>query len=63
MSKMPVPKEWMTTDDLVTHFSCSRSTIWRWVKGGVIPAPRRLGGLNRWRRAEIEALTADETAA
>lgn len=63
MSKMPVTKEWMTTDDLASHFSCSRSTIWRWVKGGVIPAPRRLGGLNRWRRSEIEALTADETAA
>jgi excisionase family DNA binding protein len=63
MSKMPVPKEWMTTDELASYFSCSRSTIWRWVKSGVIPAPRRLGGLNRWRRADIEALTTDETAA
>lgn len=63
MSKMPVPKEWMTTDDLMALYSCSRTTIWRWVKGGVLPEPRRIGGLKRWRRAEIEALTADETAA
>lgn len=63
MSKMPVSKEWMTTDDITGLFSCSRSTVWRWVKAGVIPAPHRIGGLNRWRRPEIEAITADKTAA
>jgi excisionase family DNA binding protein len=63
MSKMPVPKEWMTTDDLSEMFSCSRTTVWRWVKSGALPKPHRLGGLNRWRRADIEALTADTSAA
>ncbi len=63
MSKVPVPKEWMTTQDLMELYSCSYTTIWRWVRAGVLPAPRKLGGLNRWRRAKIEAVTADEETA
>jgi predicted DNA-binding transcriptional regulator AlpA len=63
MSKMPVSKELLTTEDLMDLYSCSRTTIWRWVKAGVLPEPRRIGGLKRWRRPEIEALTADVTAA
>ena len=30
-------------------------TIWRWVSAGVIPAPLRIGGATRWRRADLDA--------
>lgn len=63
MSKMPVSKEWLTTDDITAMFSCSRTTVWRWVRAEVLPAPRRIGGLNRWRRADIEAITAESNVA
>jgi predicted DNA-binding transcriptional regulator AlpA len=63
MSKVPVSQEWMTTRDLMETFSCSYTTIWRWVKAGILPSPRKLGGLNRWRRSAIEAVTAEDTAA
>lgn len=44
--------------EVAAHFNVSRTTIWRWVKTGVLPKPVKLGGLVRWRREEIEAVTA-----
>ena len=38
------------------------ATIWRLTRQGQLPAPIRIGGSTRWRRADIEALTAREAA-
>lgn len=38
------------------------SSVWRLARKGQIPAPIRIGGSTRWRRADIEALTAREAA-
>lgn len=39
-------------------FSCSRATLWRWVKSGRLPAPKKIGVKNSaWNVAELrEAL-------
>lgn len=58
MSKMPIPSNLMDAVEVAAHFNVSRTTIWRWVKSGVLPKPVKLGGLVRWRRDEIEAVTA-----
>ncbi|MGJ7456964.1 helix-turn-helix transcriptional regulator [Halomonas sp. RA08-2] len=41
---------------LAERFGVTRSTIWRWVKIGLLPAPVRLTkGCTRWRSPDIEA--------
>ncbi len=37
------------------------STIWLQVKKGNFPAPIKIGGSTRWRRADVEALYNDIT--
>jgi len=38
---------------------CSPRSVHRWADGGRLPRPIKLGRLNRWRRADIEAWIAD----
>lgn len=62
MTKRPIPAAYLSVREVAQHFGCGASTIYRWVKSGVIPHPVKLGGLTRWRRADIEALTEREAA-
>ena len=40
-------------------FSVSRSTIWRWAKGGALPKPIPVGPrLTRWRLGDVRAVLA-----
>ena len=39
--------------------ACSPRSCYRMADAGLMPRPRRLGGLVRWSRAEIEAWIAD----
>jgi len=35
-------------------FSCSHSTLWRWVKSGLIPQPKKIGPKNTvWNVGEL----------
>jgi len=43
---------------VATALNCSRSSVWRLTENGTLPAPIRISGLTRWRRADIEALVA-----
>ncbi|MBV5349929.1 AlpA family phage regulatory protein, partial [bacterium] len=37
-------------------YCCSRATIWRWAKEGVIPSPKKLGPrVTAWNVGEIRA--------
>lgn len=63
MTKRPTPPGLMTAPEVAEHFGCNVSTVWRWAKQGILPKPIKIAGITRWRRPEIEALTADETAA
>lgn len=50
----------ITVKDVGAALSCSRSTIWRRVKDGTIPAPIKICGLTRWRANDIAALMMPE---
>ncbi|MFP5481151.1 MAG: helix-turn-helix transcriptional regulator [Alphaproteobacteria bacterium] len=63
MSKLPLPAGLMTAREVAEHFNCNVSTIWRWLRQGILPKPVKIAGSTRWRRSEIEALTADNSAA
>jgi excisionase family DNA binding protein len=56
-------RELLTARDVAARLSIGVSTLWRQVKRGNLPAPIRIGGSTRWRRADIEALTAAQPAA
>ncbi|WP_374646663.1 helix-turn-helix transcriptional regulator [Tabrizicola sp.] len=63
MSKFPMPSGLMTSREVAGHFNCNVSTVWRWLRQGILPKPVKIAGSTRWRREEIEAMTAGETAA
>lgn len=36
------------------YYSCSHSTLWRWVKAGLIPPPKKIGPKNSvWNVGEL----------
>ena len=37
----------------------SKSSVWRLTANGTLPQPVRIGGMTRWKRAEIEATFSD----
>jgi predicted DNA-binding transcriptional regulator AlpA len=41
--------------------SMARSTFWTHVKAGLLPQPVKIGGLTRWRLAEIQLIGASPT--
>jgi predicted DNA-binding transcriptional regulator AlpA len=48
----------MTTRAVMNRLSVARATIDRLVDRGILPKPARVGGVNRWERAEVEAAIA-----
>lgn len=63
MTKLPMPSAYMSIKEIAQHFNCGVSTAWRWAAKGYLPQPIKIGGLTRWRRTDIEALTAALPAA
>lgn len=45
---------WIVDADVAALLGVHRSTVWRWLDGGLIPAPRRVGGRTLWCREEVE---------
>lgn len=48
----------MTDKEVAGYLRICRSSIWRNLKLKRFPAPIKIGGATRWRRADIEALVA-----
>lgn len=59
---MPHVKSLLSIKDVSEILSLSKTTIWRQVKAGTLPAPIKIGGSTRWRRNDIEAIFADAEA-
>ena len=55
--------ELVSVQTLTRIYECSAATIWRGVKNGIIPAPIKVGGLTRWRMADIRAALNNKDAA
>ncbi len=49
------PPEFVSVETLAYLLDCSVETVESHVRTGILPAPRRLGRLARWRFADIEA--------
>ncbi len=62
MTTTPTPKQLLRVGDVAEILDLGVSTIWRQVRKGQLPAPLQIGGSTRWRRADIEALIANEAA-
>jgi excisionase family DNA binding protein len=45
---------WVRDGDVAVMLGVHRSTVWRWLDAGLIPAPRRVGGRTLWSREEVE---------
>jgi excisionase family DNA binding protein len=45
---------WLPDGDVAAMLNVHRSTVWRWLDQGLIPAPRRIGGRTLWSRSEVE---------
>lgn len=47
--------QYVRDTDLAARYSISRSTVWRWVHRGLLPAPTQLSeSCTRWRLDAIE---------
>lgn len=44
--------------ELAGLLGCSRALVWRLNSAGQVPEPVHIGGLTRWRKAEIESWVA-----
>lgn len=49
------PPEYVSAETLAYLMDCSVETVEGWVRSGILPAPRRLGRLARWRLADVDA--------
>ena len=52
-SQMP-ESELLTVTEVAVMLGISTRTVWRRVSAGGLPKPIQMGGLTKWRRAEIE---------
>lgn len=39
---------------LAGQLGIGRSTLWRWVRNGILPRPVRIGGIAGWRQEDIQ---------
>ena len=47
--------------EVMQRIGVSYTTLWRLVKAEKIPAPRKIGSLNRWLEADIERYISQPT--
>lgn len=52
-SQTPLP-ELLTVEGVADMLGVSARTVWRRVSAGEIPEPIQMGGLTKWRRADME---------
>ena len=55
-------RELLSAKDLQEILRISSSSLWRRTNDGTLPRPIKIGGLTRWRRADIEAFISGDAA-
>jgi predicted DNA-binding transcriptional regulator AlpA len=55
---LPYPPPFQDLRTLAEHICASESTIENWVRQGIFPAPRKVGGKNLWRWKDVEKFLA-----
>lgn len=51
---LPYPPPFQDLRTLAEHLCAAESTVENWVKLGLLPAPRKVGGKRMWRWKEVE---------
>lgn len=51
---LPYPPPWQNISTLAEHICVGESTIENWVKVGLFPPPKRVGGKRLWSWKEVE---------
>ena len=51
---LPYPPPWQDTTTLCAHLCISEGTVDNWVRQGILPAARMVGGKRMWEWAEVE---------
>ena len=54
--------DYVSAETLAYRLDCSRSTVDDYVRRGLLPTPKIIGNLRRWRWSEIEAWIANQCA-
>jgi predicted DNA-binding transcriptional regulator AlpA len=54
--------DYVSAETLAYRLDCSRSTVDDYVRRGLLPTPKIIGNLQRWRWSEIEAWIASQGA-
>lgn len=54
MSRLPYPPPFQDIATLAEHICAGESTIENWVKLGLFPPPRKVGGKRLWQWKEVE---------
>ena len=49
------PRRFLRLNDITRDYDVSRVSIWRWVKTGAFPPPRRIGRTPFWSRDVVDA--------
>ncbi|NBZ87576.1 helix-turn-helix transcriptional regulator [Stagnihabitans tardus] len=58
----PIPRPYLTEQEVADRFNVSTATIRRWIREGAFPRGLRIGtGTTRWRLSDIEAYEASLT--
>lgn len=45
---------WHTVQQVADRFQVKKGTIWKWVRKGMMPKPKKFGGVSRWSDGMIE---------
>jgi excisionase family DNA binding protein len=56
---MNAPSDLLTPGDVAKRFGVGLSTVARWADEGRLPAVRTVGGHRRFRRHDVDVLTAE----
>jgi predicted site-specific integrase-resolvase len=51
---LPYPPPWQDAPTLALHLSISDGTIDNWIRQGILPPPRMIGGKRMWEWSEVE---------
>jgi predicted DNA-binding transcriptional regulator AlpA len=54
-ARLPYPPPYQDLATLALHICAGQSTIEQWVKNGLFPAPRKVGGKRLWCWQEVES--------
>jgi predicted DNA-binding transcriptional regulator AlpA len=53
LAAMENPGQLLTVQQVAERYTVNTSTIWRWAKKGLFPAPAHIGGATRWRLGDL----------